>query len=896
VSDEVTAAGDAAAAMTIHDSDTDAIDPFTGIAERLEGRYIDAQALRACAELLGKQLPEQLTLRAAVEPLIMSIAGDLGELWSGETSSPLGETGKHAHTDQELERIEARSYKALEALFLGDHGWLALAAELEPANPRAGRLLLLLHLWWECWDIWDRFIPYRTLNLVRRFMRSLLGKEHKRAAGQGQETDDWYVLALHAVHDAMRLIGFEGEGYKQINLSRAKELAAIASEAIDAVHEINERLPRTQEALARELAGSDREAGGAEPQSAVALAAGAIECLQVICEECEEFYPTIADAAATVEQFERWTERTTWCGSQKPRADRDSGGSSPPVAVEELRGRIEHSLGLLDGAIATLGQKDPNSLTLSRCEPWHRLMVELRELAANSPEVFVPRRVWVRYCYPFVVDHGAAANGAEAHQDASDDHLDRCLREELGRLLGTERVRDAKLEPLALSNFWQGGGKGIYRGKKVKLPTLRIANGCEDDDNGHYRAWIELTELRDHRNYCLCVERSTPFAYVLPHTLYRALHLGSSCARGTEVSLLASSAGAEAASSPTWSDLNLYAFDVVRATVNAIRRVAGRTEVEYGDDPSGEDCRRGNVREVLIIQTDAPLATSGPDAATTAERLDELMGGRILRTVHRSASTLAEWVRHPTLAEAKQDSIRETAAIPEIGFRGDWLLHSGDTSVIGIVATPSWLRDEYSEVAQFATSCSPLMTLWSARMSKALDEARRPNGGDSGAADELRSLDYEVRRHILTMRSEQLCQSRAHRRFLDLFLELTGVSRLEHDLQEQITAAEGLADWLEERARRHSERARSVLLFLISLLGVFGVAGFFALANDTRLFGLGFRSSVGDWLTLFAFLVVIFVGIMVLLRRPNKWLKQIERFFTRLQGDSPDPPTRSNCG
>jgi hypothetical protein len=273
----------------------------------------------------------------------------------------------------------------------------------------------------------------------------------------------------------------------------------------------------------------------------------------------------------------------------------------------------------------------------------------------------------------------------------------------------------------------------------------------------------------------------------------------------------------------------------------------------------------GNLHLVAIVQTDAALGTQSEDVAA---RLDAAVGGRIvLSSVQRTASTLDEWLRFPPL---QRDGVTSrgvsVAAVPEIGYAGDWVVHTGETTVFGIVAVAQWLRYVYPETAEFAGSWAPQLGLWGKRLQRCIDELR-PGEVRPGSAEELRTVEQRVRLHLSQINSEELCATLANRRFLDKLLEMAGVERLQHQLEVQLRAAEQLTDWFSQYEEKRSARRRDVWLFIIAMLGIFSLADFMTLANTTGLHDrLGFINLTDqgvweDWFILAAFAAAFFAGL-----------------------------------
>jgi hypothetical protein len=109
----------------------------------------------------------------------------------------------------------------------------------------------------------------------------------------------------------------------------------------------------------------------------------------------------------------------------------------------------------------------------------------------------------------------------------------------------------------------------------------------------------------------------------------------------------------------------------------------------------------------------------------------------------------------------------------------------------------------YTEAAQFASSWSPLLRLWSERLQDhiergsklAIEEGSKEQENERLASElrqiegDLRQIERAVRRHLAQIQGEELCAALSHRRFLDRFLEMSGVPRLQEVLESQLLAA-----------------------------------------------------------------------------------------------------------
>ena len=103
----------------------------------------------------------------------------------------------------------------------------------------------------------------------------------------------------------------------------------------------------------------------------------------------------------------------------------------------------------------------------------------------------------------------------------------------------------------------------------------------------------------------------------------------------------------------------------------------------------------------------------------------------------------------------------------EMGLGGDWVTHTGETTVFGIVTAPNWHSDVYAEAAQFANSWSPRLRLWSKRLQivsqdpesdrdKESKYAKTQHKDVAYRAQELRSVEYGIRQHLAQIWSGEL--------------------------------------------------------------------------------------------------------------------------------------------
>lgn len=798
---------------------------------------------------------------SALVQMLNEVVDCLGERWIGGPWKPADDLPNHTTHN-------------LEGVARGEREQLAEALAQWSGLLGGDRVLLLLYLWWQCWLLWDRCLVYRTLQVVEDAVTNV--------SGFPPAMQDWETGACGAVAAAMGLINADAEVFKQVNLESSRKTAEAAGKAMVAAGRARDSAAQARRVIESALAKAGP--GPEKPGDARGPALGGLRYLEAVSDESEIFYGILADVGETVSKFEDWLAEAA-----PPDAGRPPGGGSCRVLAAEptLVASVEASLSRL-----RIAQQGLSGLMLSRCEPWERLLVEILQVAAPPDSsdgakavsrVLVPKRVWVRYCYPFAVEENDACPLSEVHPNlaqqparppsrGSPPRLHGRLEEELGGAMaasGSDRRWLTVGEPvdLAPTEFFQalGSEQGLYGGVRVDLPDIEVGDRSPGRRGLWHpmscRVWLELSRMGNH---CLCVETIEPLQDPppLPHLLNRALRAGTPFVYGEEVvPVMAPPHAARDDHRPSWDSLHTFARDVIRAAAAA---------VFWADGEAGQGAAapfvRGNLHEVVIVQTDDAL---GPDPGQITDALDAAVGGRVLfRSIQRAAGTLDEWIRFPKLARNNRADRSTVVPLPELGFAGDWFVHTGETSIFGVVAVPSWLRDVYAQAAQFAGSWTPVLRLWQNRLESAIDELRS-DGTPQSRPEDLRKVEQRVRVHLTQINSEQLCATLGGRRFLDELLEMAGVGRLERELEAQLGAAEQLTDWYRAEQRQKGEQRRNILLFLIALLGIFSLGDFMALANETHLHGSLFFIRLGDgawedWFILVAFFIALVAGAFLL--------------------------------
>ncbi|MGD0702856.1 MAG: hypothetical protein ABSA02_23610 [Trebonia sp.] len=511
---------------------------------------------------------------------------------------------------------------------------------------------------------------------------------------------------------------------------------------------------------------------------------------------------------------------------------------------------------------------------MSRCEPWERLLVEIREIVscttrlsgtATPARVFVPKRVLIRYCYPFAVEADERTAGC----------LDKLRKKDLDeafRAIGIEVGEPG----LLTSTLFFDPDSGLYGGRRLDLPDIEIRHepppGASSGGRGERcKVWVYLAYMGNH---CLCIEPE-PLDAPLPHLLYRALKAGTPVTLGAMVTVVGTDA--------TWDNLHLFSRDVIKAVATASFWPVKE------DPPTADRLVRGSLHEIVVVRTDGLL---GEHSEEITDALDRSVGGRLLaRSVQRAMNTLDEWVRYPPVPRTgRQGAVPAIAGLPELGLAGDWCTHTGETTVFGIVAAPSWHSDVYLEAAQFVSSWPPLLRLWSSRLLSVIRTAE--SHSDKGSdAEKLRLIESQVRLHLAQTKAEELTATLAPR-FLDQLLEMAGLGRLQGELEAQLVAAERLTDWFNERARqradeeyrkneeRHrededkrqrSDQRRNWLLGVIGLFTIFEVGTFLGLVNTTQFGAPGVWEV---WLMLTLFVLALLAGAYFFNQNVEDWLNK----------------------
>jgi hypothetical protein len=648
-------------------------------------------------------------------------------------------------------------------------------------------LEVLLLLWDQTYGVLQVTLAYNTLQVVRTAAKDFV--DERNAAPEAD--------LMRAVCDAMDLIVNDGHLFRLINMSDAGGLKDKAQQAAATADNIARQFDNL---IARDGFGQLSE-----------LEQGGLREIQDTARQLSAFYPVGALAAEAVVEFEDWLTNAPVLNETSDSASRVE-PVEPPAVVQRA---IDEITQIKDGLAPTIREI---------CEPWQQMLVDVGHLMASQSSVFVPKRVSLRYCYPFAVD---IDDGTLPWRDEKSG-----FKARLGAALARINVVTGEETELGSSQFFYRE-PGHYGGLKIPLQEkitvtnlpLRVqgedGTGSKPESELQCDVWLEISDMGNH---CLCIQPPTLLA-PRPHELYRAVRAGTPFVIGQEVWLNQSGPHHPV----KWDTMHTFSRDVVVAVAEGLLGCLEDTDTFKAKFKA--QFEPGNMQEIVVAQTYPPPDTQPKQIATA---LDEAVGGKILlRSTHQAASTLAEWVRYPPLSRRDLDLIEDT---PVLGMAGDWFANTGEMTVFGYVAAPGWHTDVYTEAGQFASSWSPLLRLWGRRLQGTIQasqpdttkQTHEPDDDDPYAHVSLRQVERKVRLHLMQIKAEDLCATRAHRQFLDQLLKMAHLERTQNELEAQLQATEHLADWIDANTRETSEKNRNILLAFLTLLGIFGLSGFLA--------------------------------------------------------------------
>ncbi|MDQ6615580.1 MAG: hypothetical protein M3083_12770 [Actinomycetota bacterium] len=728
-----------------------------------------------------------------------AIEGALAAL--GETSVPRG-SSKYRFRYEQRHRKQEHEVE----------GWLLeLHKSWREAVPDGESLVLFFeYIRIRYYELYDRTLAYSTLRaLVRAAIASLGDAGNDRRIG----ADDRNLFII--TQELLRLLFDDAHIFQPINRGSTEGVIRAVAMPLAGRRQTNLHgaLPRTEGVLALLDHFSNRPSTDWRTVLSEELRAEA-EALRLV-------YDGIGHAAAALDGHE--TALRKLVREESIRTHRAPNGGRIPLSLEtevyerlvESRQHIATNIDLLDkncdDCHLSPQVKSRVSELSSRLRPWKVILDQMAATGQAGPDVLSLPNVTIRYCFPFAVKadeedlrklHPALERrmpGRDRHEPRYANEDEGTLLSELSRCLASVTIISGiSIRNLNLTEFWQGVGHEMFGGVKVEFPSLTDSE--EPDD-----PWVVWAELSRLGNHCLCVERK--LSNPTPHELYAALRSGAHYSGGWSYRF--GWAVADSTQAPMWRTVDDLSHDLILAIARTL-----------GADPNNEpDYLHGPFHQLVVVTARGSLGNGPQEIAGT---LGDQYGGKLLRTNHyRLAATLEEWVRYAVIES--DASLAVTAA--EFGYFDDWLFSLAEITVVGVSGNPSWQTQAYVEACQFAASWRPLLLMWNREVMAALE----PSSQESAA--ELRELEQEVRRSILTIYSEELCRLHVHRRYLDGMLKAVGTSSIIHDLERQLESAGSLIAKHEREDQEMTDRTRNLFLAVLAVFGVLNVSTVFAVLD-----------------------------------------------------------------
>jgi hypothetical protein len=441
----------------------------------------------------------------------------------------------------------------------------------------------------------------------------------------------------------------------------------------------------------------------------------------------------------------------------------------------------------------------------------HRLT--LVALAEGWPRIHVGEAKVV-YCYPFALDVAPA---------------EAVRRADGAREWPLPGGAPTDVQSLRLTDAWDGEADegASFGGVAVTLPAPVVTTtyGDEIDD---YVVEVRLSNLGNHYVRVEHWERGATL-----HDMHQAMR------RATD------QMGAERLDAP--GDQWVKFVDFVGDTVDAVAEALGGTPT------------KGTAHVVVSVRTAEVEDRDGTmHAADAGEVLAAKGASLFLQPVRQAATTLEEWIRYPT------PDVGKLNLLGDLGFTGDVLVRTANTTFLMMPASPNFLVIEYEEMAEFVASLPALLRGWTEAIEAKVRAAMRAL--DDLRGDELRVRLREVERDQVALRgmitrarselahlhSPQLCLTTVHRAMLDRLWDAAGLPQLERDLSAQFEVADGLyAQLATHRARldeqhraeveRREKGVRRFIEVALAILAVASLTGLAELVNGAFGFGVGGR-------------------------------------------------------
>jgi hypothetical protein len=441
----------------------------------------------------------------------------------------------------------------------------------------------------------------------------------------------------------------------------------------------------------------------------------------------------------------------------------------------------------------------------------------------------------VTYCYPFALH---VMSG------------DQAVRRAVDRL-------DAQTQELSDVWTWGGTKRSLYQSVTIPFPDLSVQVDGKDGENGEngkdgrelltgHVVEIRLSRLGNHAVY---IQRRfrPPVNLHEVHQAMRRVSMRMGPERITAVKPAKPAAAASSAPVGPWYHLPLFAEGLVNWVVEQLTaEKPGDSDIDQDDGIGHQDLRiapdahiSGYPHVLLEVRKLSAIDHRGRVTPAGVPELLAAAGPLLLHPIRPNASGLEEWVRNPV------GEPRNLAG--DMGFTGDLVVRTSNTSILVMTATPNWVLINQVEIIDFAASLPTLLLLWR----EILDPDSRMKLPDPDTTSEIELAAHRnwlqeriryVRRQLAILHSPNLMETVSHRAFLERLYDAAGLLLLEDQILEAIkqveatyTVLSGLITAKEkseqaEIQKREASYQRSVQLVLV-VISFFSIADLLTFVN-----------------------------------------------------------------
>ncbi|MDH6247613.1 hypothetical protein [Mycobacterium sp. OTB74] len=295
---------------------------------------------------------------------------------------------------------------------------------------------------------------------------------------------------------------------------------------------------------------------------------------------------------------------------------------------------------------------------------------------------------------------------------------------------------------------------------------------------------------------------------------------------------------------------------IVRESDNYIDGRAAENEKKYRADDASRRYKSGfqpdfDYHILVVIGSASSPASVDSDANSMKQEIENGYGDLLMQLLNREATTLDEWTCRGKYSATPN-------LLGDECFPGDFAMGTATTTVLYMPSTPSWVKNGYQEVAEFAASFRPLIneakkdleeklqgidTLMQTDKDRELDKQERDLSHHRRDLHELLDRMRKIRTYL---EPSQLLSLRAEGEFLAKLYKQLELGKLKNDLDGYLERGRIAIDRMNRReSRLHDHRSRhnedSIQIILL-ILGVLSFSGFLSLFL-TLMYG----SSIPGW-------------------------------------------------